>query len=91
MTLFNQTSIGYLGHKYQIAQGKIQIQRERLLDSIAKIEQILSFTIEQEFMAIVYNEMEEENDQEDEKTIQIGNEINKTSKRTSHQTVWCQR
>lgn len=41
--------LGYLGYRYQMSSGKVNLKRNRLLDNIAKFEQILSVIKDTEF------------------------------------------
>ena len=56
LTFFSGITLGYLGHLYQITQGKIGIQRERLMRNIALVEQFLAKEIELEYICFEQNE-----------------------------------
>ena len=56
LTFFSGIILGYLGHRYQIAQGKIGIQRERLIRNIELVEQFLAKEIELEYICYEQNE-----------------------------------
>ena len=52
--------LGYLGHRYQIIQGKVSIQRERFLVNISKIEELLNATLELEYATRQHNNLNRE-------------------------------
>ena len=73
-TLVVGVILGYLGFRYQLIQGKVQIRRERLLKNIAIVEQLIAHLLELEYITYKLSKLMEMKDSIEEEIELIGRE-----------------